>query len=157
MMAGAGQIDRGFIHLTRGFTLIEVIVSLIIVAILGSLLISFGQTAMSGSASVAILTRNTYNLETVMENVNCDYIAMINPQATGSSILDDLTTNLNTANYYHPAYNYTIDEIYRFNSFVPGGGNTLVPGSANANGKIMRLTVSDASGMTLTGLFFDNN
>ncbi|HOO90072.1 MAG TPA: hypothetical protein PLA74_04545, partial [Syntrophales bacterium] len=74
-----------------------------------------------------------------------------------TSILDDLTTNLNTPNYYHATYSYTVDEIYRFNSFVDGGSDTLVPGPSSSSGKIMRLTISDSSGMTLTALFFDNN
>ena len=154
MMTRTGQIDQGLIRSNRGFTLIEIIVSLIIVAILGSMLVTFGQKALSGSAIIVNLTRNTYNLSTVMENINSDYFAMLNSE---TSILDDLSTNLNTANYYHATYNYTVDEIYRFNSFVDGGSDTLVPGSQNSNGKIMRLTVSDSSGMTLTALFFDNN
>jgi prepilin-type N-terminal cleavage/methylation domain-containing protein len=154
-MTRAGQIDRGRIRSNRGFTLIEIIVSLIIVAILGSMLMSFGQKAMTGSANLVNLTRNTYNLETVMENINSDYFAMLNSE---TSILDDLTTRLNTPNYYLTGYNYTVDEIYRFNSFVDGGSNTLVTGSQNSNGEIMRLTIRDSSsGMTLTALFFDNN
>ena len=90
----------------------------------------------------------------MIENINSDYFAMLNSE---TSILDDLTTRLNTANYYHATYNYTVDEIYRFNSFVDGGSDTLVPGSSSSSGKIMRLTISDSSGITLTALFFDNN
>ena len=56
MMSKTGQSNRDLIRSSRGFTLLEVIVSLIIVAIMGSMLVTFGQKAMSGSANLANLT-----------------------------------------------------------------------------------------------------
>jgi prepilin-type N-terminal cleavage/methylation domain-containing protein len=141
----------------QGFTLIEIIISLIVFGIMGSMLVTMGQTALTRSAELVGITRNAYNLEAVMENINSDYISMINPNNMNASILDDLISNLNTAGYYHSAYTYTVDSIVRFNGYVAGSGNTLVPGAVSANGGVMRVTISDASGMRLTALFFDNN
>nr|HOO91156.1 prepilin-type N-terminal cleavage/methylation domain-containing protein [Syntrophales bacterium] len=75
MMIKIKQTDQNLIFSNRGFTLLEVIVSIIIVAIMGSMLVTFGQKAMSGSANLANLTSNTYKLETVIENINSDYFA----------------------------------------------------------------------------------
>jgi type II secretory pathway pseudopilin PulG len=142
----------------EGFTLVEVILGLIITGILGALLVTTLQTALTQSGQDVLTVRNAYNLEAVMENINSDYIGMINPQATGTSILDDLMSNLGTANYYHSSYSYSVDSMIRFNDFVDGADpDTLVPGTSNANGGILRVTISDASGMTLSALFFDNN
>lgn len=142
----------------QGFTLIEVVISLIVAGIMGTMLVTMGQTALTRSAGLVNLTRNAYNLETVMENINSDYISMINPDNTGQSILDDLATRLPVATNYAPAgYAYTVNML-RFDDFVDGDGETLVvPENTPQNGNIMRVTISDASGMSLTALFFDNS
>ncbi len=146
-----------FIRSKSGFTLIEIIVGLIIFSVMGSMLVSMGITALTKNAQLVGLTRNTYSLKTVMENINSDYMSMINPDTAGSSILDDLFVNLNTANFYHASYNYTV-AMTRFNTFVPDANNDLVQGPEDRLlGAIMRVTISDPSGMTLTALFFDNN
>jgi len=147
----------GIIKSKKGFTLIEIIVALIIFGIMGSMLVTMGGTALTRSAELVGLTRNTYNLKTVMENINSDYISMINPETVGDSILDDLVTHLTTANFYHATYTYSIDSMTRFDGFVAGSGDTLVQGALDNGGGIMRVTISDPAGMTLTALFFDNN
>lgn len=144
--------------LKSGFTILEVVITLIIIGFLGSTLITAGYTALTQTSRNVWMVQRSYSLETVMENINSDYIGMINAQNTGSSILDDLMANLNTANYYHSTYSYSVDSMVRFSAFVDGTeSGTLVPGSSNANGGILRVTISDASGITLSELFFDNN
>jgi prepilin-type N-terminal cleavage/methylation domain-containing protein len=142
----------------RGFTLMEVVIGLIVTAILGSMLFTLLQTSLMQSSRNVLTVRNAYNLEAVMENINSDYISRINPETAGSSLLDDLMANLNTANYYHSSYSYTVDAMLRFNEFVDGADpDTLIPGDSNPNGGILRVTISDSSGMILSALFFDNN
>ena len=69
--------------------------------------------------------------------------------------LDDLISRLGS---YGPAgYNY-IATSFRFNVFVDGAvTNTLVPGSQDSNGAMLRVTITDTAGMSLTSLFYDNN
>jgi prepilin-type N-terminal cleavage/methylation domain-containing protein len=78
----------------QGFTLIEIIISLIVFGIMAGMLVTMGQTALTRSAELVGITRNTYNLKAVMENINSDYISMINPNNMNASILDDLVSNL---------------------------------------------------------------
>ena len=153
----------GFFHIlrqTKGFTLIEVIVSLIVAAIMSVVLVTMVQSTTSKSARIVAVTMNTSYLRTVMENINSDYASMITPQATTStSILDDLAADINGAVDYLPGYNYTVVSTTRYSSFVTGtSSGTLVLGSVSSNGPIMQVIIRDPdTGMTLSELFFDNS
>ena len=141
----------------KGFTLIEVIVGLIIFGIMGTMLVTMGQTALTKSGELVGLTRNTYNLKAVMENINSDYISMVNPSSSSVLSLDELVSHLNTSGFYHSSYAYTVVSMTRFADFVPGTGNSLVPGNVSATGDIMRVIISDPSGMRLAALFFEKD
>lgn len=87
----------------RGFTLLEVIITLVIAAIFGSMLIQFTGTSMSKSAEMVEQVRNGSVLVRTVEQITKDYRNWIknNP--------DDSFTNLKNA----------IDSSY-------GGGNIAV-------------------------------
>jgi prepilin-type N-terminal cleavage/methylation domain-containing protein len=57
----------------RGFTLLEVIVTLVIAAILGSMLIQFTGTSMSRSAETVERVRNASLLVRTVEEITRDY------------------------------------------------------------------------------------
>jgi|GEM_PF-989981 len=139
-----------------GFTLLEVVISLIVVGIMGSMLVTMTQSTLSKSVALLGITRNTYSLATVMENINAHYASLINPNIQGSSILNDIQSNF--SNYGPAGYTYTITSR-RFADFVDDGtGNDiLVPGSQDDDGAMMRVTITDATGMSLSSLFYDNN
>lgn len=62
---------------TQGFTLLEVVVSLLILAIMGAMLANFGIKIMIGSVEPAMQTQEIYNLQQVMENITIDYNRLI--------------------------------------------------------------------------------
>lgn len=57
----------------RGFTLIEVIVSLVVAAILGAMLVTFMWSGVIQSANPVILAQNGAYLNSIMEKMSSDY------------------------------------------------------------------------------------
>lgn len=64
--------------MSRGFTLIEVIVVIVIAAVLAALLVVFMGTAFTRSADPVIQTQNLASAEGVMERISADYMAYLN-------------------------------------------------------------------------------
>ncbi len=56
-----------------GFTLLEVVVSLVVAAILGAMLVQFMGTGMMKSYNPVILAQNGTYLNTIMEKMTADY------------------------------------------------------------------------------------
>ncbi|MCK9196872.1 MAG: prepilin-type N-terminal cleavage/methylation domain-containing protein [Syntrophales bacterium] len=134
-----------------GFTLIEVIVSLIVASILGVMLVSFMGSSVVQSANPVIMAQNGAYLNEIMENMSADYRAkqVANPGPAG---LANFRTNVETANYYsdssHP---YTVvDSCISF----PNG--TTVNESAgtcsNSANTILKVTVT-YNDLSVTALF----
>lgn len=57
----------------RGFTLLEVIVSLVVAALLGAMLVQFMGTGLMKSYNPFILAENGTYLNMIMENITADY------------------------------------------------------------------------------------
>ena len=57
----------------KGFTLLEVIVTLVVAAILGTILVAFMNSNLVRSADPVVNVGRAYNLEKVMENITADY------------------------------------------------------------------------------------
>ena len=70
-----------FCNRTRGFTLVEVIVTLVVAAILGTILATYYVTVIK-SANPLLSLNKTYNLGTVMENITADYKQLIAQDST---------------------------------------------------------------------------
>ncbi len=88
-----------------GFTLLEIIITLVIAAILGTFLVTFMGTAVTKSGEPIIRTKQLYELQQVMENIKATYLTMadavdaltrLQTFATGSS---GGTTSQNFGNY----------------------------------------------------------
>lgn len=58
---------------TRGFTLLEVIMVIIVAAILGAMLVTFVGTNIGMSSNPVMLVQDQNNLNRVMENIVSDY------------------------------------------------------------------------------------
>jgi prepilin-type N-terminal cleavage/methylation domain-containing protein len=60
----------------KGFTLIEVIMTLTVAAILGAFLVSFMGSALTKSGEPVARTKQMYELQQVMENIKASYLTM---------------------------------------------------------------------------------
>lgn len=88
----------------KGFTLIEVIVSLVVVGILGAGLAKFLQTGFIKSANPVIMTKSGSYLSGIMEQVNSDYLYQMtnaaNLRQPASTGLTNFKTHVDAGTYY---------------------------------------------------------
>ncbi len=73
----------------QGFTLIELIVTLTVAAVLAAMIAAFTGTALQRSGEPAVRLSETYNLQQVMENITGYYIDVVHG--------DDALTRLENA------------------------------------------------------------
>jgi prepilin-type N-terminal cleavage/methylation domain-containing protein len=65
-----------------GFTLVEVIATLLVTAILGAIFIQFMGTAMSKSVRSVEMVQGEASAEAVLERINADYVLKMNQDNT---------------------------------------------------------------------------
>ncbi|HQN00253.1 MAG TPA: prepilin-type N-terminal cleavage/methylation domain-containing protein [Candidatus Hydrogenedentes bacterium] len=124
-----------------GFTLIEVIVSLIVAGILGAMLITFMNSGVMQSANPVILAQNGTYLNAIMDKMTADYrYNMSHARATGASRttgFNNFVANLDTANYYSDgSHSYTVSkQRISFTGDPPRETN-------DAGSKIMKVTIT---------------
>jgi prepilin-type N-terminal cleavage/methylation domain-containing protein len=135
----------------RGFTLIEVILTLIVAGLLGAMLFQFMGTGVMQSTNPVLLAQNGAYLNSLVDKMTADYrYNMSHALATGASRetgFNNFMTNLNTENYYsdgsHP---YTVAK-----QRISFTGNP--PQETNDNGsKVMKVTIQYRD-LTATTLF----
>ena len=69
--------ERNMKNRSRGFTLLEVIITLIVASILGTILISYMGTVMTGSAQLPYRQVQVYEMNQVMDNITADYLSLV--------------------------------------------------------------------------------
>jgi prepilin-type N-terminal cleavage/methylation domain-containing protein len=129
---------------SRGFTLIEVIVSLIVAGILGAMLVSFMGTNVVKSADPVIIARNGAYLNSIIENMTTDYkyemATALKDGDTPTDGLNNFKTNLSIENKYGTGYEVDPSMI----DFTESGEET--------SGDILKVTVT-YQGLSATALF----
>ena len=144
------MIFRKILKDKAGFTLVEVIASLIVAGILGAILVSFMGTGMVQSANPVIIAQNGAYLNAIMDKMTADYrYNMSHALATGASRttgFNNFIDNLEQANYYsdgsHP-YSVAKQRI-SFTGDPPQETN-------DSSSKVMKVTITyrDLSATTL--------
>ena len=136
-----------------GFTLIEVIVSLVVAAILGAMLVAFLGTGMMKSAQPVIVAQNGAYLNRIMDKMTADYkYQMATALQTGSTPatgLNNLISHLDTANYYTDSSNpYTVTKKRISFSGTPPTENS----AEDSSSKILKVTINYRD-LTATTIF----
>ncbi len=134
----------------RGFTLLEVIITLVVAAILGTLLVTFMGSNVVQSANPVLQARNGAYLNQIMENMTADYKYLMSTDATPLNTFSTRVGSVNASRtqYSDAQHPYTIVENHRI-SFPSG---STVTEQADANGKILKVTIRYQD-LTLTALF----
>ncbi len=128
-------------YTSRGFTLIEVIVTLVISSILGAMLVQFMGTNLTGSIKPVLRTQDTLALQQVMENIVIDYNKLM---VTDSAPLATLRTHIETNSEGYGSYSIVT------NTYVTYDNDT---GTEMAGGTgILKVTISHGD-FRLTALF----
>ncbi len=136
---------------SSGFTLIEVVVSLVVAGILGAMLVAFMNSTVVKSANPVINAKDGAYLNTIMERMYSDYkyqmsYALLNSQ-TPETAMSNFEANVDTANKYsdssHP-YAVTKKRI----SFT----GTPPQEVDDSDSKILKVTIT-YQGLSATQLF----
>lgn len=135
----------------RGFTLIEVIVSLIVAGIMGAMLVAFMSSGVIHSADPVILAKNGAYLNEIMESMVADYkrLQTTNPGTTG---LETFRTRVvsTSPRYYGSGYSASAAYI----SIPTTGANVTATSGSCAGTSNCNLQVSVSyMGLTVTEIF----
>jgi prepilin-type N-terminal cleavage/methylation domain-containing protein len=142
-----------------GFTLIEVIVSLLVAAVLAAILVQFMGTSLVKSYNPVILAQNGTYLNSIMENMTADYkyymfygalngqspataYASFNTRVGTSSESEAKTLYSDAQHPYYVVANNTIT--------FSGSGSSLT--EASASSKVHKITIKYRD-LTVTSLF----
>jgi prepilin-type N-terminal cleavage/methylation domain-containing protein len=133
-----------------GFTLLEVIVSLIVAAILGAMLVTFMGSSVMQSGSPVLLAQNGAYLNQIMENMSADYKFLM---ATAPTPLNSFMANVGAegssqTRYADASHPYSVIENHRI-SFPAGSPATE---QADNTGKTLKVTIQYRT-LTVTALF----
>jgi prepilin-type N-terminal cleavage/methylation domain-containing protein len=128
---------------SKGFTLVEVIVTLLAAGILGVIFIQLMGTALSAGWNAVEIVRDEANAEKVMEQIIADYVAHINNDPAAA--LDNMVTNYN---------GQTIDGILITTQYIvfDGSGNEVAAGLSD-NLKVA-LKASAVAAPAITGRYY---
>jgi prepilin-type N-terminal cleavage/methylation domain-containing protein len=134
----------------RGFTLLEVIVSLIVASILGAMMVAFMGSAVVQSANPVLLAQNGAYLNQIVESMGAEYKYLMKTSTTPlttfiANVGAEGTSQTRYADASHP---YTVVDNHRI-SFPSGSSVTEAPDAA---GKILKVTVKYQD-LTVTALF----
>jgi len=136
------------ILINKGFTLIEVIVTFIVLSIVIAMMVPFfGKALTQSPLPMANLQRAT-SLQAVMEKIISDSDRFLfNGKKSGPTSCADLgTLQTNITNKLYGTYNIVQ------NGFITNLGDTP-NNNCTATNDILQVTISDTTGETLTSLF----
>lgn len=131
---------------SRGFTLLEVIVTLIVASILGAMLVAFVGKSLSGSAQLPYRMVKVYEMNQIMDNISADYTSMLAQTNDVLTVLKGRIDN-NTGNYG----NYTPST-----SWIKYTGSPPIETPGVASDGILKVIISPPSGgagLSHTGIF----
>ncbi len=140
-MKGTGKHRGSF-----GFTLIEVIMTIVVVAVLAAMIYTYFGPAITGSSTPVARLESALGAQSAMENVTADYLANY-----GSKNLSWLQSKVGAeGSALNPSYGQgTVVD----NHFITwsGGGEVKVPSPAISN--CLKVTVRDSAGDVLTQIY----
>jgi len=134
-----------------GFTLIEVIVSLIVAGILAAMLVAFMGSNVMKSANPVLLAQNGAYLNSIMENMGSDYkYQMYTSPTTGLAtfIANVGAEGTSQSSYADVSHLYTVVDNHRI-SFPNGANVNETPDNA---GRILKVTIQYQT-LSATALF----
>ncbi|NHZ47864.1 type II secretion system protein [Nitratidesulfovibrio liaohensis] len=134
-----------------GFTLIEIIVTVVLVALVGLMMISVSGTALRGSAESLARTTAQAQLTDIIESMTADYRKLY---ATANDPISSIMGRIGTAGsiqtnnrYTTGSYTVQVNRRIRFTGSAPNFTE-----QADSSGDMLRVTI-EVDGSTATTLF----
>lgn len=120
------MIRKIYFSNTEGFTLIEVIITIVVAAILAGLFVTYIGPNLIGSSVSAARAQDHYELMGIMEKINKDYVQLMKDE--DPNVLDTLQSRIAAGNYgaYTQSTKFiTFDASNTEQSAETPGSNTL--------------------------------
>jgi prepilin-type N-terminal cleavage/methylation domain-containing protein len=120
---------------SKGFTLVEIIVTIVAAGILGAIFVQLMGTALNSSWNSVEIVRDESNGERLMERIIGEYVALIN---------NDPDNALGTIDDYHGQTIYGINITANYIQFN-AGGNEVIIGPPPATGENLKFVLQAPS------------
>ena len=120
-------------HRQKGFSLIEIIVSLMIVGIMSAVVYSYMGSSLTNSAFPVIWLNDAQTLNEVMERIKTDYDDKFDTYPTAPWIYNFFNTDIKNASY--------ISEVDSYD-YQQGDFNTSYTWYEDSNGSYIRVTLT---------------
>ncbi len=130
----------------RGFTLIEVVITLVVAAILGTILVQFMGTSLTRSAEPIVMVQEGFSLSEVMEKMTAHYKYLL---ATDSNPLTNFKNDIENGNIAEnsPYFgDYSIQTAY-----ITFSGENEAPDTSGDN-RILKVIINKGD-QSLAALF----
>jgi prepilin-type N-terminal cleavage/methylation domain-containing protein len=123
---------KGISARPNGFTLVEIIITLIAAGILGAIFINIMGTALSGSWSSVETVNNEARVVRKMEQIIAVYVETVNSNTFTPSDLETLHNNINGGSYNEPpAAPYTITVTAQYIELSSGTEQPVAAGASD--------------------------
>ena len=120
----------------KGFTLVEIIVTIVAAGILGAIFVQLMGTALNSSWNSVEIVRDESNAERLMERIIGEYVALINNDPDNAlGIIDD----------YHLQTIYGINITANYIQFDAGGNEVLIGPPPGATGENLKFVLQAPS------------
>ena len=152
-----GTLCKGLHILNRyqkGFTLVEIIITIVVAAILGAMFLQVMETNLTGSVGPLIRVQDTFTLNEVMEKITADYKKLTiedqTPLATLKSRIGNKDEEVTNGKY--GSYTVKYNDYILFNDDDGDGIYDEVHDDGSGGNKILKVAVSIGD-ERLTSLF----
>ncbi len=135
----------------RGLTILEIIVTIVVAAILGTVLVQVMSTSLTRSSVPITLLQNTYSASQIIEEMTADYEDLyenVNEKEYDISTLNTYIANGNVSSntpYYGP---YSVDEI----DYIRFDASNIQEPDPSGDNNILKVSIS-SNNQSLTVLF----
>ena len=130
----------------KGFTLIEVVITLVVAAILGTILVQFMGTSLTRSAEPIVMVQEGFSLSEVMEKMTAHYKYLLATDSNPLTNFKDDIENGNVAENSPYFGDYSIQTAY-----ITFSGGSEAPDTSGDN-KILKVII-DKGDQSLATLF----
>ncbi len=130
----------------KGLTILEIIVTIVIAAILGTVLVQVMSTSLTQSSVPITLLQNTYSINQIIEEMTADYEELYENVNEKEYDISTLKTYIETNS---PNYGtYSVDEI----KYIRFNASNIEEDDGTGDDNILKVTIS-SNNQSLTVLF----
>lgn len=133
---------------TSGFTLIEVVITLVVVSVLITMVYTFFGSSFTNSAAPITRMGDSLKLQTVIENITADYLASAKTIAALATLKTSTGAEGSVQNNNYGQYTVVDNHYIKFVS----NAEALTSGADPLN--LLKVTLKYSSGETLTALYY---